>query len=48
LPAEMLAQSACTLLLDLIQDHEQNRQQQIVLDTKLVIRESCLPYDLYQ
>jgi DNA-binding LacI/PurR family transcriptional regulator len=43
LPAEMLAQSACTLLLDLIQDHEQNRQQQIVLDTKLVIRESCLP-----
>ncbi|MDX1417908.1 MAG: LacI family DNA-binding transcriptional regulator [Candidatus Promineifilaceae bacterium] len=43
LPAESLAQSACTLLLNLIQDHERNRQQQIVLDTKLVVRESCIP-----
>ena len=41
LPAESLAQSACTLLLDLIKDKEGERQTQIILDTELIIRKSC-------
>lgn len=41
LPAESLAESACTLLLNLIQDKEQNKQQKIILDTELIIRKSC-------
>lgn len=43
LPAESLAQSACTLLLELIKDKEQNKKQQIILDTELIIRKSCKP-----
>jgi DNA-binding LacI/PurR family transcriptional regulator len=43
LPAEALAQSACTLLLELIQDGNQKKQQQIILDTELIIRKSCKP-----
>jgi LacI family transcriptional regulator len=42
LPAEALAQSACTLLVDLIQDNS-NKQNQIILDTELVVRKSCKP-----
>jgi len=41
LPAEELAQSAGNLLLELIQDGEQDIQQQIILDTELIIRKSC-------
>jgi DNA-binding LacI/PurR family transcriptional regulator len=41
LPAESLAQSACTLLLELIKDKDSDIQQQIILDTKLIIRKSC-------
>jgi len=41
LPAESLAQSACTLLLELIKDKDRDIQQQIILDTKLIIRKSC-------
>lgn len=41
LPAEALAQSACTLLLELIQDGHKIKQQQITLDTELIIRQSC-------
>lgn len=41
LPAESLAQSACTLLLDLIKDKGENKQNQIILDTELIIRKSC-------
>jgi DNA-binding LacI/PurR family transcriptional regulator len=43
LPAESLAQSACTLLLDLIQNKDGEKQHQIVLDTELIIRKSCKP-----
>lgn len=43
LPAESLAQSACTLLLELIRDKEHRKQQQIILDTELIIRKSCKP-----
>jgi LacI family transcriptional regulator len=43
LPAEELAQSACTLLMELIQDGHQNKQHQIILDTELVVRKSCKP-----
>jgi LacI family transcriptional regulator len=43
LPAESLAESACTLLLNLIEDKEQNKQQQIILDTELIVRKSCQP-----
>jgi len=42
LPAESLAESACTLLLDLIQDKEGTGQQQIILETELIIRKSCV------
>jgi DNA-binding LacI/PurR family transcriptional regulator len=41
LPAESLAQSACTLLLDLIKDKGGELQHQIILDTELIIRKSC-------
>jgi DNA-binding LacI/PurR family transcriptional regulator len=41
LPAEALAQSACTLLIDLIQDGKNCRQHQVILDTELVVRKSC-------
>lgn len=43
LPAESIAQSACTLLLDLIHDDVGSIHQQIILDTELVIRKSCRP-----
>ena len=43
LPAESLAQSACTLLLDLIKDKDSERQNQIILETELIIRKSCSP-----
>ena len=43
LPAEALAQSACTLLLDLINDNRSQIQHQIILDTELIIRKSCRP-----
>ena len=43
LPAESLAQSACTLLLDLIQEKDLTRRQKIILDTELIIRKSCKP-----
>jgi len=43
LPAESLAQTACTLLLDLINDIDGSKQHQIMLDTKLIIRKSCKP-----
>ncbi len=43
LPAESLAQSACTLLLELIQDGNQIKNKQIILDTELIIRKSCKP-----
>ena len=43
LPAESLAQSACTLLLDLIQSRDIDKQGQIMLDTELIIRKSCRP-----
>jgi DNA-binding LacI/PurR family transcriptional regulator len=42
LPAEALAQSACTLLMELIQDGH-NQKQQVILDTELIIRKSCRP-----
>jgi len=41
LPAEALAQTACTLLLDLINDKDRSKQHQIMLDTELIIRKSC-------
>lgn len=41
LPAEELAQSACTLLMELIQDGWQNKQHRIILDTELIVRKSC-------
>jgi len=43
LPAESLAQSACTLLLDLINDKDSDKQNQIILDTELIVRKSCRP-----
>lgn len=43
LPAELLAQSACELLLDLIQDGNAGQSHQMVLDTELIIRKSCKP-----
>ncbi|NUQ86716.1 MAG: LacI family DNA-binding transcriptional regulator [Anaerolineales bacterium] len=43
LPAESLAQSACTLLLDLIHDDIGNLHQRIILDTELIVRKSCRP-----
>lgn len=43
LPAEALAQTACTLLLDLIKNKDGEKQHQIVLDTELIIRKSCRP-----
>jgi len=49
LPAEALAQSACALLVELIQDNSNaNKQNQIILDTELVVRKSCKPYDTLQ
>lgn len=44
LPAESLAQNACTLLLNLIKNKSRNdeeEQPQIVLDTELIVRKSC-------
>jgi len=41
LPAESLAQSACTLLLDLIKNKGGEIQNQVILDTELIIRKSC-------
>lgn len=43
LPAESIAQSACTLLLNLINDRNSDKKQQIILDTELIIRKSCKP-----
>jgi len=43
LPAESLAQSACTLLLDLIKDKDSEKSHQIILDTELIVRKSCRP-----
>ncbi|HKJ37504.1 MAG TPA: LacI family DNA-binding transcriptional regulator [Anaerolineales bacterium] len=43
LPAESLAQSACTLLLDSIYGETTDTQHQIILDTELIIRKSCKP-----
>jgi LacI family transcriptional regulator len=43
LPAESLAQSACTLLLDLINDKDEDTHKQIILDTELIVRKSCRP-----
>jgi len=43
LPAESIAQSACTLLLDLIKDGNSDTQDQIILDTELIVRKSCKP-----
>ncbi len=45
LPAEALAQSACTLLVDLIQEGKNNRQYEIILDTELIVRKSCKPLE---
>jgi DNA-binding LacI/PurR family transcriptional regulator len=45
LPAEALAQSACTLLVDMIQDNSNiDRQTQIILETELIVRKSCKPF----
>jgi DNA-binding LacI/PurR family transcriptional regulator len=42
LPAEALAQSACTLLLDMIQgNHEVATNNHVILETELIIRKSC-------
>jgi LacI family transcriptional regulator len=41
LPAEALAQSACTLLLDLIQGNESSENNHLILETELIIRKSC-------
>jgi len=41
LPAEELAQSACSFLLELIQDDYSKSQHQIILETDLIIRKSC-------
>ncbi|HXF85391.1 MAG TPA: LacI family DNA-binding transcriptional regulator [Anaerolineales bacterium] len=46
LPAESIAQSACMLLLDLIQENSGNKRQQIILDTELIIRKSCKPLSI--
>ena len=44
LPAEALAQTACTLLVEIIQNNgNAERRDQIILDTKLIIRKSCKP-----
>ncbi len=43
LPAEKLAQSACTLLLELVKGKNGKRKQQIILDTELIVRKSCKP-----
>ena len=43
LPAEAIAQSACTLLLDLIKEGKSDEQHQVILDTQLIIRKSCKP-----
>lgn len=41
LPAEALAQSACTLLLDLIQGNESRENNHVILETELIVRKSC-------
>jgi len=41
LPAESIAESACTLLLNLINDGDSDKQHQIILGTELIIRKSC-------
>jgi LacI family transcriptional regulator len=41
LPAEALAQSACTLLLDLIQGNDSSENNHLILETELIIRKSC-------
>jgi DNA-binding LacI/PurR family transcriptional regulator len=43
LPAEALAQSACTLLLDMIQGNETRQDNHLTLETELIIRKSCKP-----
>jgi len=43
LPAESIAQSACTLLLNLINGGDRDKRHQIILDTELIIRKSCKP-----
>ena len=48
LPAEELAQEACLLLVDLIQNpHNAERRSEITLETELIVRQSCqeLPKD---
>lgn len=41
LPAEALAQSACTLLLDMIQGNDSNENNHLILETELIVRKSC-------
>lgn len=41
LPAEALAQSACTLLLDMIQGNDTSQSNHIILETELIVRKSC-------
>jgi LacI family transcriptional regulator len=43
LPAESIAESACTLLLNLINEGDSDKQHQIILETELIIRKSCKP-----
>jgi LacI family transcriptional regulator len=43
LPAESIAQSACTLLLNMINKGDNNKQHKVILDTELIIRKSCKP-----
>lgn len=43
LPAEALAQNACTLLLEFIQHGTDENNKQIILDTELIVRKSCKP-----
>jgi DNA-binding LacI/PurR family transcriptional regulator len=41
LPAEALAQSACTLLLDMIQGNQNRQDNHLILETELIVRQSC-------
>ena len=43
LPAEALAQSACTLLVEMIQNNSNTDTNAVILDTELVVRKSCKP-----
>lgn len=41
LPAEALAQQACNLLLNLIQEKGSRGNHQVILETELIVRKSC-------